>query len=250
MFRWLNKYESCNFQRLIMQQKLRKIKCSCFFIVRSKSYYQVLGLDSTASPKEIKSAYYKLSLQYHPDKNDGSEESVVKFREITEAYEVLSNPEKKINYDIHNKGGFQSEYPRHSAYGRSYYPPKSYAKPFTGKTKDFDFEEHFRKHYQESDERRQAEHEYFKRRWEAEFYRRYPNFDEYYKKRQYETYSTREEISKVYSRRRYVFLILFTMWIAMMLMEGVHNVINPDKVKRKTVYYKVNEENDDVQDKG
>lgn len=61
-------------------------------------YYQVLGVSRTADHAEIKKAYKKLALQYHPDKNK-SEEASRKFQEISEAYEVLSDPEKRRDFD-------------------------------------------------------------------------------------------------------------------------------------------------------
>ncbi len=54
-------------------------------------YYKILGVTQTASAADIKKSYRMLSLQYHPDKNNGDDE---KFKEISEAYEVLSDPEK------------------------------------------------------------------------------------------------------------------------------------------------------------
>jgi DnaJ-class molecular chaperone len=56
-------------------------------------YYEVLGVGSQATDQELKSAYRKLAYQYHPDRNSGSEQAEEKFKEINEAYAVLSNPE-------------------------------------------------------------------------------------------------------------------------------------------------------------
>ncbi len=64
----------------------------------NKDYYQILGIDKSASQDEIKRAYRKLAHQYHPDKNEGHTDGV-KFKEINEAYQVLSNPQKKAHYD-------------------------------------------------------------------------------------------------------------------------------------------------------
>lgn len=61
--------------------------------------YSVLNVEKNASAAEIKTAYYGLSKVYHPDKNDGSEEAAQKFREITSAYEVLSNDAARVQYD-------------------------------------------------------------------------------------------------------------------------------------------------------
>jgi molecular chaperone DnaJ len=64
----------------------------------SKDYYKILELDKNASADDIKKSYRKLALKYHPDKNSesGAEE---KFKEISEAYSVLSDPDKKSKYD-------------------------------------------------------------------------------------------------------------------------------------------------------
>lgn len=64
-----------------------------------KNLYEILEISSTASAAMIKSAYRKLARKYHPDLNGGDEYCVRKFKEITEAYEILSNSEKKKNYD-------------------------------------------------------------------------------------------------------------------------------------------------------
>jgi curved DNA-binding protein len=64
-----------------------------------KDYYQILGVSKKASPEEIKKAYRKLAVKYHPDKNPGSKSAEDKFKEITEANEVLSDAEKRKQYD-------------------------------------------------------------------------------------------------------------------------------------------------------
>ncbi len=64
-----------------------------------KDYYAVLGVDKNASQEEIKRAYRKLAQKYHPDKNPGDKKAEEKFKEINEAYEVLSDPEKRKKYD-------------------------------------------------------------------------------------------------------------------------------------------------------
>ncbi len=77
-----------------------------------KDYYEILGLQKGASDDEIKKAFRKMALKYHPDRNQGSKESEEKFKEINEAYQVLSDPEKKAQYDQYgttdfNGGGFE-----------------------------------------------------------------------------------------------------------------------------------------------
>jgi curved DNA-binding protein len=76
----------------------------------SKEYYQVLGLKKGASPEEIKKSYRKLAVKYHPDKNPGNKEAEEKFKEINEAYAVLSDPQKKSQYDQFGSNGFQQRF--------------------------------------------------------------------------------------------------------------------------------------------
>ena len=77
-----------------------------------RDYYEVLGVSKSASESEIKKAYRKMAIKYHPDKNPGNKEAEEKFKEAAEAYDVLSNPEKKQRYDqfghagMGNRGGF------------------------------------------------------------------------------------------------------------------------------------------------
>jgi len=77
-----------------------------------RDYYEVLGVSKSASAEDIKKAYRKLAIQYHPDKNPNNPEAEEKFKEAAEAYEVLSNPDKKSRYDqfghqgLGGSGGF------------------------------------------------------------------------------------------------------------------------------------------------
>ena len=73
-----------------------------------KDYYNVLGLRQGASKTDIKKAYRKLALKYHPDKNSGDKKAEQQFKEINEAYDMLSNPEKIRARNNEFRGGFQS----------------------------------------------------------------------------------------------------------------------------------------------
>ena len=64
-----------------------------------RDYYEVLGLNKGASESEIKSAFRKMAMKYHPDRNPGDKEAEEKFKEVNEAYGILSDPEKKSKYD-------------------------------------------------------------------------------------------------------------------------------------------------------
>ncbi|MFM9873211.1 MAG: DnaJ domain-containing protein, partial [Fimbriimonadaceae bacterium] len=66
-------------------------------------FYKILGIDKKASEKEIKTAYRKLARQYHPDLNPNNPEAEQKFKEISEAHEVLGDPEKRKKYDRFGK---------------------------------------------------------------------------------------------------------------------------------------------------
>ncbi|MDT8340831.1 MAG: molecular chaperone DnaJ [Longimicrobiales bacterium] len=72
-------------------------------------YYALLGIDRSAGAEEIKKAYRKLALQYHPDRNEGSREAEERFKEITEAYEVLRDSEKRALYDRYGEQGLKGQ---------------------------------------------------------------------------------------------------------------------------------------------
>ena len=70
-------------------------------------YYETLGVPRTASDDDIKKGYRKLAMQYHPDRNNGSKDSEEKFKEITEAYDVLRDPNKRAAYDRYGEAGLR-----------------------------------------------------------------------------------------------------------------------------------------------
>ncbi len=74
-----------------------------------RDYYEVLGVSKDASQDEIKKAYRKLAMKYHPDRNPGDKEAEEKFKEAAEAYEVLSDPDKRAKYDRFGHGGLKGD---------------------------------------------------------------------------------------------------------------------------------------------
>jgi molecular chaperone DnaJ len=74
---------------------------------KKRDYYEILGVTKSSTPEEIKKAYRKVAIQFHPDKNPGNKEAEEKFKEAAEAYEILSDAEKRARYDRfgHSAGG-------------------------------------------------------------------------------------------------------------------------------------------------
>ena len=66
---------------------------------QKRDYYEVLGVDRNATPEQIKKAYRKKAIEFHPDRNPGNKEAEEKFKEAAEAYDVLSDEKKKQLYD-------------------------------------------------------------------------------------------------------------------------------------------------------
>lgn len=72
---------------------------------QKRDYYEILGVQKNVNPQELKSAFRKVALQYHPDRNPGDQEAEEKFKEASEAYEVLSDPERRARYDRFGHAG-------------------------------------------------------------------------------------------------------------------------------------------------
>lgn len=73
-----------------------------------RDYYEVLGVAKNASDAELKKAYRKLAKKYHPDVNPGDKEAEAKFKEATEAYGILSDPDKRKQYDQFGHAAFEN----------------------------------------------------------------------------------------------------------------------------------------------
>lgn len=104
-----------------------------------KDYYHVLGVGKKASQEEIKKAYRKLAVKYHPDKNQGVKSAEEKFKEISEAYQVLSDPEKRKQYD---KLGANWKQYQHSGFNPGNPPPgrgrgRTYSYETNGDSSDY-----------------------------------------------------------------------------------------------------------------
>ncbi|MGA3174758.1 MAG: DnaJ C-terminal domain-containing protein [Syntrophorhabdales bacterium] len=81
-----------------------------------KDYYDILGVQKKAPQDDIKKAYRKLALKYHPDRNPGNKQAEEQFKEINEAYAVLSDKDKRKEYDTYGMSGFQQRYTQEDIY--------------------------------------------------------------------------------------------------------------------------------------
>ena len=114
--------------------------------MKKRDFYEVLGLKKGASDKEIKSAYRKLAKKYHPDTNQGNAQAEIKFKEVTEAYEVLSDNDKKKMYDQYGMAAFDGSmegYGSAQADGQSTYYTDGFGED--GHYREF----HYRTHHED-----------------------------------------------------------------------------------------------------
>src|SRR5262249_15864103 len=74
----------------------------------SQDYYELLGVNRTASPDDIKKAFRKLAMEHHPDRNQGNKDAEKKFKELNHAYDVLKDPDKRAHYDRFGSSGFEN----------------------------------------------------------------------------------------------------------------------------------------------
>ncbi|MGK0208341.1 MAG: molecular chaperone DnaJ, partial [Gammaproteobacteria bacterium] len=72
-----------------------------------RDYYEALGVSKDASERDIKKAYKRLAMKYHPDRTAGDKELETKFKEVKEAYEILTDPQKRQMYDQHGHAAFE-----------------------------------------------------------------------------------------------------------------------------------------------
>src|SRR5207237_502635 len=90
------------------QRTTNNKQLTIFLFMAKRDYYEILGVSRTATDGEIKTAYRKLAIQHHPDKNPDNQEAEDKFKEAAEAYSVLSDAQKRASYDRFGHAGVGS----------------------------------------------------------------------------------------------------------------------------------------------
>ena len=107
----------------LLRQALILVICLCVAIAQRKGadkgrdFYKILEIKKNATPAEIKKAYRKLSMQYHPDKNPDDDEAKGKFQDVAAAYEALSDPESRRKYDRSGEEGLNEPERQQSPFG-------------------------------------------------------------------------------------------------------------------------------------
>ncbi|ANF16949.1 molecular chaperone DnaJ [Buchnera aphidicola (Schlechtendalia chinensis)] len=85
-----------------------------------KDYYQILGVSQSSDERDIKKAYKKLAMKYHPDRNQGNKNAENQFKEVKEAYEILSDPKKRSTYDQYGHAAFEQGQPNNNTFTHSF----------------------------------------------------------------------------------------------------------------------------------
>lgn len=123
------------------------INVNTFICIAHKSHYEALNISKTATHKEIKDAYYRLSMIYHPDKNKGSKEAADIFRDITSAYEILGNVRQRRLYDSGINPN--KKFPQHSNNRQPFETmhKKSGVDKASARSRNYSFDEWSKAHY-------------------------------------------------------------------------------------------------------
>ena len=101
--------DNAGFCRVVMSGSLESNLTGQIRIMAKQDYYELLGVSRDSSDRDIKKAYRRLAMKYHPDRNPGDKEAEDKFKEISEAYEVLSDAQKKAAYDQFGHAGVDGQ---------------------------------------------------------------------------------------------------------------------------------------------
>ncbi|RWS21026.1 protein tumorous imaginal discs-like isoform X2 [Leptotrombidium deliense] len=133
------------FSYLIKRCCLREFHCSS--VLRVKDYYHILGVSKDATSNQIRSAYLTLCKQFHPDAHPEKPTSTIRFQEINEAYSILSDTEKRRDYDHTQQNPFNSRRTVHNEYGSYYRPNVQYHRPYESKENDDYYKNAYRSEY-------------------------------------------------------------------------------------------------------